>query len=1567
MVNRVLLGCALVWMTACGFNERKFTDRQCNSDQDCGRPDETCVLNTCTEKACTVASDCGPANEFSCTSGLCVVRGCTSSADCSLGYACVTGFCQAAFNVTSATSVSNTSITLTFDAPPNAAQATAISNYAISGLTVNGTPSLSGNTVTLTTTAQANTSYTVTVSGITRASDGASLTIAVATFTGRAGFNVASAASVTSASITVTFDAPPNSAQAMTLGNYTIGGLTLTGMPMLIGNTVTLVTSPQASSTYTITVANVTRAGDGEALTTGSAAFHGRTPFDVASASSASSGSIMVTFDAPPNAAQATTLGNYTVPGLTLSGAPILSGSTVTLNTSPQSATTYTITVANVTRASDGEALTIATSNVTGHTRFNVVSAASASSGSITVTFDSPPDPTLAGVLANYSVPGLTLGGTPSLSGNIVTLATSPQAVSTYTVTVSNITRAGDAEPLTNRTASFTGRPPFDVASAASASSGSITVTFDAPPDPATATNLGNYAISGLTLGGTPTLSGSKVTLLTSPQSATTYTVTVSSVTRASDAEPLTVASATFTGRNQFNVASAASATSASILVSFDAPPNAAQATNLANYSVPGLLLSGAPSLSGSTVTLTTSAQGATTYTVSVSGVTRASDAEPLTIAAANFTGRIPFNVASAASASSGSITLTFDATPNAAAASTLANYSIAGLTLGGAPSLSGNTVTLATSPQSATSYTVSVSGVTRASDGEPLTITSATFTGRTRFNVASAASVSSSSITVTFDAPPTASQAMMLGNYAIPGLTLSGTPVVSGNTVTVSTSPQSTTTFTVGVSNVTRASDGEALTIQSATFTGRAPFNVTSSASTSSRSITVTFDAPPNAAQATMLSNYSIFGLSLTGAPLLSGNTVTLTTSAQAATTYGVIVSGVTRASDAEPLTVASAGFTGRAPFNVVSAASASGSSITVTFDAPPDPLEATNILNYSVPGLSLSGTPVLSGNTVTITTSVQSVTSYTVTVSVVGRASDDEPLTIDNASFTGRTGFNVASAASLSKTSITVTFDAPPTASEATTLSNYTVSGLTLTGTPALAGSTVTITTSAQSASTYTVNVSGVTRASDSTPLTIASASFTHTNFNVASAAAVTSHSITVTYDAPPNAAQATTRANYSVPGLTLSGTPTLAGSTVTITTSAQTATSYTVTVTGVTRASDGEPLTTAAVNFTGRAPFNVASATSSSSTSIAVTFDAPPTASQATTLASYAVPGLTLSGTPVLSGNVVTVTTSAQQSQTYTVTVSGVTRASDAEPLTTAAASFTGTAVKRPTVTNVAVQSTSPSNGTAFYNTGAATVRITGTDFVGVTCPSGVTLDDLDGAGNTVATPPTSCTVDSSTQITATFPAGIRTNGAFGWNVRVTNGIGANTTSAVRLVPLAGLLISEIETGTTLGGTREFVELYNPTTTSIDVTAIGLAVHIRAGNGADSNKTLTFINHIVPSHGFLLISSAESVAANAWYAHRDVTYSALTNDLVSNGGVYISLSASSNIKVIDKVGFGSQGSSGVEGTSITNIPADSSAQRKPAGGAGAATDTDNNAADFNAASTTITPLGTVDPPQP
>jgi hypothetical protein len=658
--------------------------------------------------------------------------------------------------------------------------------------------------------------------------------------------------------------------------------------------------------------------------------------------------------------------------------------------------------------------------------------------------------------------------------------------------------------------------------------------------------------------------------------------------------------------------------------------------------------------------------------------------------------------------------------------------------------------------------------------------------------------------------------------------------------------------------------------------------------------------------------------------------------------------------------------------PFNLVSAKSIGSTKVELRFDGVPDPDEAGKAESYSITGLSIVDEPLVVGQIVTLTTDHQSAQEYTVKVGFnVKRVPDGEPLTVNTATFTGTDTFNVASAVATSTTTVVVTFDDLPNV-EADAIESYSIPDLTLTSI-SRAGNVVTLETSPQSYRTYTLTVSNVTRLSDDAPLAQSSVTFQgRPKFDVVSAAAKSATKLVVTFSAPPNATQATDPANYAVPGLTLSK-PELAGNTVTLTTTPQQAQSYTLTVSNVTRASDGESLTTKGADFTGRTPFAVVSAASTSSVRMTVTFDAPPDPAQATNPANYSVPNLTVSS-PELVGNTVTLTTTPQQAQSYTVTVSNVTRASDGEPLSVTSATFDGTPVQAPTVTNVVVTATSPNNGTTPYNTGMTTVVITGTDFATVDCAGavkGVKLDDTDGADAPVGTIATSCTVDSDTQMTATFPAGIRTNGAMGWNVIVTNQAGSNSTSTVRFVPVAGLLISEVFTGVSGGTDREFVEIYNPTSTAIDTTqatGIGLRLHIRSSTGADTSKALTAVTAgVIPPKGFLLIASSQSDPTDPWYDVRDYTYSAASSALVSNGGVYISLSATRDAKVIDKVGWGTQPAGGYEGTALVNISSNGSAQRKPAGGAGHATDTDSNADDWLGPSATLTPRGTASPPEP
>lgn len=158
---------------------------------------------------------------------------------------------------------------------------------------------------------------------------------------------------------------------------------------------------------------------------------------------------------------------------------------------------------------------------------------------------------------------------------------------------------------------------------------------------------------------------------------------------------------------------------------------------------------------------------------------------------------------------------------------------------------------------------------------------------------------------------------------------------------------------------------------------------------------------------------------------------------------------------------------------------------------------------------------------------------------------------------------------------------------------------------------------------------------------------------------------------------------------------------------------------------------------------------------------------------------------------------------------------------------------------------------------------------------------------------------------------------------------------------------LVISEVQiAGATAND--EFIELYNPTATSIDLEALPLYLHIRNSTGTNYKKTLSFIKKIIPAKGFFLIAHTGFASAVA----PDATYQSTSGNLVSNGAVYISTSATKDTEVIDMAGWASAPQGGCENTcaSPTNDLAPlNSLTRKPGGEEGNGQDTDNNENDF------------------
>ena len=669
----------------------------------------------------------------------------------------------------------------------------------------------------------------------------------------------------------------------------------------------------------------------------------------------------------------------------------------------------------------------------------------------------------------------------------------------------------------------------------------------------------------------------------------------------------------------------------------------------------------------------------------------------------------------------------------------------------------------------------------------------------------------------------------------------------------------------------------------------------------------------------------------------------------------------------------------------NVVSATTGNALVLQVTFNGPPNLAQAQSISNYCIalasasdcssPALTVSAA-VLSGSIVTLTTSTQSLgTAYKLYVTGVTLAATAQGILSGTANFTGAavlpnlkinevgvtsTGSNDfveiynagASAVDLAASGIHIQRDS------GCTLSNGVTGTHALTGTIAAGGYYVIAETGNTLANVNQTGLGNIASAycviltSSSTAATLPTSSNVIDWVTIAGAGDAENGvrapdtGATGTISRIPNATDTDNNANdfalrAATPGL-LNGTPTYSSTPASGATGIAIAANIVITF--------SESMNTAGGSV------SVNGTVSGAQNSLACTWSMAVVANDRCTIDAPA----DLSGT----GETVTVTLASFASQALALAPA---------PLT-----FQFTTVNvglAPTVTNVVVASTNPDNGTTPYNTGTSTLTITGTNFTGATA---VNLDDLNGAGAAVNSALTSVTVDSATQITATVPAGVRTNGSTGWNVKVTTPNGTNATSTVRFVPRAGILVSEVVQNGATGATSEFVELYNSTSLPIDIgaTGINLRLHMRNSAGGNTHKALTSVTGVtrgdagcavndttIPSHGFYLVVST-GATTETWYAKRNAT---VTSGITGIGGVYISLSTTTDLLVIDKVGWSTVVAGSYEGTAAGTLAGSNSIERKPAGGFGHATDSDDNSSDFNLQSTTLTPRYCLDAVEP
>lgn len=148
-----------------------------------------------------------------------------------------------------------------------------------------------------------------------------------------------------------------------------------------------------------------------------------------------------------------------------------------------------------------------------------------------------------------------------------------------------------------------------------------------------------------------------------------------------------------------------------------------------------------------------------------------------------------------------------------------------------------------------------------------------------------------------------------------------------------------------------------------------------------------------------------------------------------------------------------------------------------------------------------------------------------------------------------------------------------------------------------------------------------------------------------------------------------------------------------------------------------------------------------------------------------------------------------------------------------------------------------------------------------------------------------------------------------------------------------PDCHLVINEIQTASSSGASDEFVELFNPCSSAVDLS--GSKLIYRSATGSSDITLLELTSLSIASQGYVVIGGS------AFSGSADATYTA--GGLAAGGGG-VALHDSGG-DTIDSVGYGTANNGLVEGGTAPDAPDEgSSLARVPNGN-----DTDSNAADF------------------
>ncbi|HVA96054.1 MAG TPA: lamin tail domain-containing protein [Candidatus Acidoferrales bacterium] len=167
-----------------------------------------------------------------------------------------------------------------------------------------------------------------------------------------------------------------------------------------------------------------------------------------------------------------------------------------------------------------------------------------------------------------------------------------------------------------------------------------------------------------------------------------------------------------------------------------------------------------------------------------------------------------------------------------------------------------------------------------------------------------------------------------------------------------------------------------------------------------------------------------------------------------------------------------------------------------------------------------------------------------------------------------------------------------------------------------------------------------------------------------------------------------------------------------------------------------------------------------------------------------------------------------------------------------------------------------------------------------------------------------------------------------------------------SATAATDNTNVVISQVQTGST-AASDEFVELYNPTNTNIDLTGWSLKSKTASQSGSGTTLVASLSGTVSPYSYFLIVSPEYTGSVS-----RDFMYSSGSHIGATNNTVLIY--DNTNTTPVDKVGMGSAADK--ETSDAPNPVAGGSIERKINDTGGNGLDTDNNANDFVLLSTSM-----------